>query len=162
LKKRTKTIVITLVIITLTLIYTLASTYSVIINVTNKNGINEIVNQINIRDLFTNDDGSYNNTYYEVRNELNITDEEANILMNSTSLNTHLQTVLNSIVEVKLNDNIGAKLTNDQLYNLIVDGLNNTENINEELKNKVINKSNQYKQDIQDFVYDIEVSLLGG
>jgi len=162
MKKRTKTIVITLVIITLTLIYTLASTYSVIINVTNKNGINEIVNQINIRDLFTNDDGSYNNTYYEVRNELNITDEEANILMNSTSLNTHLQTVLNSIVEVKLNDNIGAKLTNDQLYNLIVDGLNNTENINEELKNKVINKSNQYKQDIQDFVYDIEVSLLGG
>ena len=161
MNKKTTTIIATIVIVTLTLVYTLASTYSVVINVTEKDGITEIVNQINIRDIFTNDDGTYNDIYYDVKNELNITEDEADILMNSTKLNEHLQTVLNSIVDVKINNNENSKLSNEQLYNLIVDGVNNTENITDELKNKVITKSDKYKQDISDFVYDIEVSVLG-
>ena len=160
MSKKIITITLSIVVIFLTLAYTIASTYSLIVNVTEKDGITEIVNEINIRDFFTNDDGTYNNIYYDVKNELNITEEEANILMDSKKLNENLQIVLNSLVEVKINNNSGAKLSNDSIYNLIIDGLNNTENIKEELKNKVINKSEQYKQDISDYIYDTEVSLL--
>ena len=56
---------------------------------------------------------------------------------------------------------INAKLSNDELYNLISDGVVNTENIKDELKSRIINKASIYKNDISDYVYDIEVSLLG-
>ena len=161
MKKRTTTTIIIVIAIILTLAYTITSTYSVIINVTEKDGVTEIVNQINIRDLFTNDDGTYNNTYYTVKNELNVTEEEANQLMDSTSLNENFQTILNSIVDYKLHDNQSAKLTNEQIYDLILDGINNTPDLSDEVRNKVIDKSSKYIQDLSDFVYDIEVSLLG-
>ena len=35
--------------------------------------------------------------------------------------------------------------------------INEDNNINTNLKNKVINKSNYYKQDISNFIYDLEV-----
>ena len=159
--KRVTSIIIVAISILLIGLYTVASTYSVIINVIEKDGINEIVNQITIRDLLTNNDGSYNNTYYDLKRELNVTENEANILMESTPLNEALQTVLESIVEYKLNDNINAKLSNDALYNLISDSIVNTENISDNLKSRIINKASTYKQDISDYVYDIEVSLLG-
>jgi len=161
MKKRTTTTIIIVIAIVLTLAYTITSTYSVIINVTEKDGVTEIVNQINIRDLFTNDDGTYNNTYYTVKNELNVTEEEANQLMDSTSLNENFQTILNLIVDYKLHDNQSAKLTNEQIYDLILDGINNTPDLSDEVRNKVIDKSSKYIQDVSDFVYDIEVSLLG-
>ena len=44
---------------------------------------------------------------------------------------------------------------------MIIEGINATPNISEELKNKVIISANRHKQDISDFLYDIEVSLLG-
>ena len=159
--KRITSIVIIVISILLVGLYTVASTYSVIINVVEKDGITEIVNEINIKDLLTNDDGTYNDTYYMVKNELNITTEEANILMNSKKLNESLQIVLESIVEYKVHNNINAKLSNDELYNLISDGVVNTENIKDELKSRIINKASIYKNDISDYVYDIEVSLLG-
>ena len=81
--------------------------------------------------------------------------------MESSSLNEALQTVLKSIVEYKVHDNVDAKLSNDALYNLISNAVVNTENISDELKSRIINKASTYKSDISDYVYDIEVSLLG-
>lgn len=159
--KKNKIIILTIISVTLTILLTVASTYSVIINVTNNSGIHEIVNTISIRDVFTNDNGGYNDLYYDVLNELNITKEQAEILMDSESLNNHFQTVVTSIVDYKTNNNYNAKLTNDELYNLIIDGLNNTNNITEDTKNKVISKSEQYKQDISNYVYDIKINILG-
>ena len=142
--------------------FTIASTYAVIIEVTEKNGVTEIVNSINIRDLLTNDNGEYNNTYYNVVRELNITNSEAILLMEAVPLNEALQKVLNSIVEYKLHNKVNAKYTNEELFLLIKDATNNTETIGDDLKNKVINKSELYIYDVSDFLYDLEVSKIGG
>jgi len=159
IKKLSSTTIIVLAII-LTITYIAASTYSVIINVTEKNEILEIINKITIKDLVTNEDGSYNNTYYLVKNELNISEEEANLIMESEKLNENLQIVLDSIVKYKVQNNQNAKLSNERIYDLILDGTNKTENFSEELKNKILDKSNLYKQDISNFLYDIDVSLI--
>jgi len=159
-KKRT-TILAGIIIFSLVLIYSIASTYAVIIDVKDKEGVKEIINVITIKDLVTNDDGTYNNTYYEVKKELDITDDEANLIMASDKLNENLQIVLNSIVDYKLNNNINAKLSDEKIYNLILDGVNNTNTLSEELKRKIIEKSNKYKQDISNYVYDIDVNLVG-
>ena len=159
--KKTATIVVIILSILLVGLYTVTSTYSVIIDVIEKDGITEIVNKITIRDLFINDDGTYNNIYYDVKRELELTEEEANILMNSVALNDSLQTVLESIVSYKVHNDIDAKLSNDELYDLITESILNTDNISDEVKSRIINKTSIYRQDISDYVYDIEVSLLG-
>ena len=158
-----KGITITVIALSILLVglYTVTSTYSVIVDVIEKDGVNEIVNEIKIRDLLTNDNGSYNQTYYDLKNELNVTTEEANILMDSKPINDSLQIVLKSIVEYKVNDNINAKLSNNELYELITDAVLNTDNISDDIKSRIINKASKYKQDVSDYVYDIEVSVLG-
>ena len=160
MKRRTTIIVVALSILLVGL-YTVASTYAVIIDVIENNGVMEIVNEINIRDLLTNDDGSYNNTYYDVKNELDVTEEEANILIESVPINDALKIVLESIVEYKVNDNVDGKLSNDEIYNLITDSILKTDNITDELKSKIINKASIYREDRSDYVYDLEVSVLG-
>ena len=160
MNKKDKTVIVVLIVLFLTLIYTLASTYAVIINVSKKEEINEIVNVITLRDLVTNDNGDFNNYYYDVKNELNISNEEMELLMESSYLNDNLQIVLKSIVDYKIDNNQGAKLSNDDIYNLIVEGVNATDTITSELKDKVIKKSNVYKNDISNYLYDIEVSLI--
>ena len=159
--KKTTTIVVIVLSILLVGLYTVTSTYSVIINVIEKEGVTEIVNQITIRDLLINEDGTFNDTYYMVKDELGATDEEADILMNSTSLNEALKIVLESIVEYKLHDNIDAKLSDDEIYNLITESILNTNNISDDLRSRIINKSSVYRVDISDYVYDIEVTILG-
>ena len=159
--KKTTTIVVIILSVLLVGLYTVTSTYSVIINVIEKDGATEIINEINIRDLLINDDGTYNDTYYIVKDELEVTDEEANVLMNSAPLDKALKIVLESIVEYKLHDNIEAKLTDDEIYDLITDAILDTDNISDDLKSRVINKSSVYREDISDYIYDIEVSLLG-
>jgi len=156
-----KIILIIIISVFLIVICTLVGTYSVIINVTEEDGVDKIVNEITIRDLLTDDNGNYNNTYYTVKNELNITNEEAELLIESSPLNDTLKTVLDTIVDYKLHNNSSARLTNEQLYNMIVNSVNKTTTIEENLKTKVINKANVYKQDISDFVYDIEVTRIG-
>lgn len=157
-----KTIILTSIIsIFLIVICTLVGTYSVIINVTEEDGVDKIVNEITIRDLLTDDNGNYNSTYYTVKNELNITDEEAELLIQSTPLNNTLKTVLDTIVDYKLHNNSSARLSNEQLYNMIVSSVNKTTTIEENLKTKVINKANVYRKDISDFVYDLEVTRVG-
>lgn len=158
--KKSKGIIISILIILLVFVSTIAATYSVIINVVSNNGINEIVNVITIRDLMTDNDGVYNDTYYNVKNELNISDSEAEILMESDELNKSLQVVLNSIVTYKVDNDENAKMSDTELYNLIVDAVNKDSTISDELKDKVKNKSNIYIRDVSDFMYDIEVSVL--
>lgn len=158
--KKSKGIIISVLIILLVFVSTIAATYSVIINVVSNNGINEIVNVITIRDLMTDNDGLYNDTYYNVKNELGISDSEAEVLMESDELNKSLQVVLNSIVTYKVDNDENAKMSDAELYNLIVDSVNRDNTISNELKDKVKNKSNVYIRDVSDFMYDIEVSVL--
>ena len=132
-----------------------------VINVANENGVDKITNNINIRDLLTNDNGTYNSTYYQVKNELNVTEEEMNMLMNSEPLNNKLKLVLESIVKYRLRNKEEARYSNEEIYNMIVEGINTTPNITEKLKSKVITTSSNYEQDISNFLYDIEVYLLG-
>ena len=160
--KKNNIFIISIIVVILVSLCTIAGTYAVIINVTNENGVDKIINNINIRDLLTNDNGTYNNTYYQVKGELNITEEEMNKLMESEPLNSKLKLVLDSIVKYKLRNDKTARYSNDELYSMIEEGTNNTPNIDEELKNKVITTSDKYKQDISDFLYDIEVSLIEG
>ena len=159
--KKTTTIIVLVISILLVGLYTVTSTYSVIIEVIEKDGLTEIVNKINIRDVLTNDNGSFNSTYYEIKNELNISDEESDILLDSTPLNDALQTVLESIVEYKVHNNIDAKLSDTALYNLISDAVINTNNISDDLKSRLINKSKTYIKDVSEYIYDIDVSVLG-
>ena len=154
--------IVALLVVLLTITYTLIGTYAVIINVKTKDGINEIVGKIEIKDLLTNDDGNFNNTYYTVKNTLNVDEEEMNTLMTSSILNEKLQVVLNSIVEYKINNNQDAILSNSEIYNLIVTGVEEDTSINTTLKDKVIKNSNNYIQDISTFLYDIEVSKIEG
>ena len=158
--KKSKGIISSILIILLVFVSTIAATYSVIINVVSNNGINEIVNVITIRDLMTDNDGEYNDTYYNVKNELGISDSEAEVLMESDELNKSLQVVLNSIVAYKVDNDENAKMSDAELYNLIVDAVNRDNTISDELMDKVKNKSNIYIRDVSDFMYDIEVSVL--
>ena len=132
-----RNIIISVLVVLLIGISTIMGTYAVIINVVSENGVDRIVNTIDIRDLLSDNNGNYNNTYYDVRNELNITDMEMDILMDSKYLNDSLKIVLNNVVGYKLRG--GNKLSNDNIYDMIVNDVNSDSSINNELKNKVIN-----------------------
>lgn len=161
MNKRKSIVLVVFLVGILAVVYTLASTYAVIIEVKDEEGRQEIINNITLRDLVTDESGQYNSYYYDIKRELDITDTEAILLMNSARLNENLQIVLDSIVDYKLNNNYNAKLSNDEIFNLIVDGVNNTGSLTNDLRNKVINKSNFYRQDISNYLYDIDVSLIG-
>lgn len=155
-----RNIVISVLVALLIAISTIMGTYAVIINVISEDGVDRIVNTITIRDLLSDDKGNYNNIYYDVRNELNITDMEMDILMNSEYLNNSLKVVLNNVVSYKLRG--GNRLSNDNIYDMIVNDINSDNSINDVLKNKVINKSNIYKDDISNYVYDLNINLING
>ena len=157
-----KNTIIIILLVLLVGLCTIAGTYAVIIDVTGEEGMREIVNTITLRDIFTDTDGNYNDLYYDVKSELDITEEEANILMDSTYINDSLEIVLESIVDYKANNISRAKMSNDEIYNLIEDSVNNTENISEDTKNRIINKSSYYKQDISDYVYGIDINVIEG
>ena len=155
-----KKMAVIILLILLVGLCTIASTYSIIIEVTNNNGENEIVNQINVRDIFTDSNGNYNDLYYDVKRELNITEQEANILIDSVYLNEKLQIILQSIVDYKIDNNLNAKLSNDEIYNMIKEAVTNTLGLEEEVKLRIINKTNLYKNDISDYVYDFDINIL--
>lgn len=153
-----KKIVVSILLVLLVGVSTIMGTYAVIINVVSDNGVDKIVNVINIKDLLSDDNGNYNGTYYDVRNELNISDNDMDILMNSSYLNDSLKIVLDNVVSYKLR--WGTKLSNDDIYNMIVNDVNNDDSINNILKNKVIDKSDVYRNDISDYIYDLDVNLI--
>lgn len=153
-----KKIVVSILLVLLVGVSTIMGTYAVIINVVSDNGVDKIVNVINIKDLLSDDNGNYNGTYYDVRNELNISDNDMDILMNSSYLNDSLKIVLDNVASYKLRG--GTKLSNDDIYNMIVNDVNNDDSINNILKNKVIDKSDVYRNDISDYIYDLDVNLI--
>ena len=155
-----KNIVISILLILLICISTIMGTYAVIVNVVSENGVDRIVNTITISDLLSDDNGNYNNTYYDVKNELNVSDDDMDILMNSSYLNDSLKIVLDNVVSYKLRG--GNKLGNDYIYDMIVNDVNSDDSIYDELKNKVIDKGSIYRDDISDYVYDIDVNLING
>lgn len=161
LKKKNFIWVIILSIVSI-LAFTIASTYAVIIEVTEKGGVTEIVNSIDIRDLLTLDNGDYNSTYYNVINELDIVESEVILLMESVTLNEVLQEVLDSVVEYRFHNNLSAKYSDIELYNLIESGVYGTNTISDSLKNKVNYKCRLYISDVSDFLYDIEVNEVDG
>ena len=148
-----KKIIVSVLLVLLVGVSTIMGTYAVIINVVSDNGVDKIVNVINIKDLLSDDNGNY-----DVRNELNISDSEMDVLINSSYLNGSLKIVLDNVVSYKLRG--GTKLSNDDIYNMIVNDVNNDDSINNILKNKVIDKSNVYRSDISDYIYDLDVNLI--
>lgn len=151
-------ILVSFLTVLLIFISSLAVTYSAVIEVTEEDNVYKIVNDLTIKDVLTNNDNTFNNTYYTVKNELNINDDDMDILINSIPLNNSLKVVLKSVVDYKLNGN--NKMTNDEIYNLIVMSTNEDNTIPQNLKNKVITKSSYYKNDISNFIYDIDVSII--
>lgn len=159
MNKKTISIITIITSILLISIYVISNTYSVIINTIEGESGTEIINKITIRDLLTDDNGNYNNTYYQVLSELSVNDNEANTLMESVSLNRALQTVLNDIVNYKLHN--GSRLTKQEIIFLIEESTNEDNNIEDYLKNKVINKSKIFINDVYNFLYDIKVNSNG-
>lgn len=151
-------ILVSFLTVLLIFISSLAVTYSAVIEVTEEDNVYKIVNDLTIKDILTNNDNTFNNTYYTVKDELNINDDDMDILINSIPLNNSLKVVLKSVVDYKLNGN--NKMTNDEIYNLIVMSTNEDNTIPQNLKNKVITKSSYYKKDISNFIYDIDVSII--
>ena len=159
MNKKTTTIIVLVIGVILLSLYIISSTYSVINEVLDKDGKSEIVNEITIRDLVTNDNGTYNSTYYDAINELDITTTEVDTLIDSLPLNRALDVVLKNIVDYKLHGK--NKLTNSELYDLIVSAINEDNTISIEIKNKVIDKSREYIDDISKFMYDIGINNHG-
>lgn len=159
MNKKFITISVIITSILLISLYVLSNTYSVIIDVIEGKNGTEIINKITIRDLLTDEFGNYNKNYYEVIKELQLNDETANMIMESIPLNRALQTVLNDIVNYKLHHN--TRMTKNDIYNLIIISTIEDNNIDEELKNRIITKSNTFLNDIYDYLYDIEVNSNG-
>ena len=153
-----KKIIISILIVLLIGVSTIMGTYAVIINVVSEEGVDKIVNTIYIKDLLSDDSGNYNSTYYDVKRELDVNDDDMTILMNSSYLNESLRIVLENVVNYKLRG--GSKLSNDKIYDMIVEDVNYDNTINYELKNKVINDGSKYKDDISDYIYDLDVNLI--
>ena len=55
----------------------------------------------------------------------------------------------------------GSRISNDRLYELILDGVNNTD-IDADLRARIINKSRVYIGDISDFLYSTPVRVIEG
>ena len=156
-----KVTIISVLIISMLLVslYVISSTYSVIINVIDRNGKSEIIDKITIRDILTEDDGNYNNLYYDIKRELDISYEEGEIVINSVLLNNVFETILNDVVGYKLYNR--TRMSNNEIYNLIVDSVIMDDNITVSVKDKIINKTQLYIDDIVNYVYDFEVSNVG-
>ena len=159
IKKKITTITILTLSIILVSLYVVTSTYSLIIEVIDKDGNSEIINDITIRDLLTNDDGTYNETYYDVFNELAITPNEADILMDSIPLNEALNTIVNNLIDYKFNGK--ERFSNNELYNLIVLSTMSDDTIDTNLKDIVISKTNTYIDDIADYLYGLKTVKRG-
>ena len=145
--KKITTITLLVILILLMTTYVISTTYSVIIDVITSD--REIINDITIKDLVTNEDGSYNNLYYDAKNKLDINDLEADIVIDSVSLNKALDTLLNNIHNK-------SKLSNEDIYNIIVDGIYQDNGISKKLRNKLISKLDNYINEISNYLYDIE------
>lgn len=159
MSKKTITIIALLSSILLVILLIIRTTYSLIVNVTERDNAYELVDRISIKDLITDEYGAYNNYYYDAITELNITIEEANILINSNELNNILNELLKNVIENRYN--YQKRLTNNEIASMIINAVNNDNLINNELKIKVIDKTHEYINDITEYLYNIKTNYIG-
>lgn len=159
--KRTTMFIVIVLSIFLVCLYTITSTYSVIVGVVDKDGSLEIVDDVLIKNFLIDENGDYNQLYYDLKSELYASDEEANLLMNSNSLNELLRDVLKSVVDYRVNENLDAKYTDEKLYSLISKAVVEDKELSDDLKSRVINKVSKYRNDISNYIYNIDISFVG-
>ena len=147
-----KITIITLLILLIIVVFlcVISTTYSVITNVIN--GENNI--DITIRDLVTDNDGTFNSIYYVSMSKLDITTDEANIIMDSIPLNKTLNVLINNVFDYSMHNK--KKLSNDEIYNLIVDGIYEDDNINMALRDRLIVNVDKHINDIYEYLYTIK------
>ena len=155
--KKVMTISILVIGILLISIFLISSTYAVIINVI-KNGEEEIISKLTIRDILIDDDGNYNSLYYDIKRELGISYEEGETLIESVPLNNVLEKVAKDVVNYKLHHK--QRMSNNELYNLIVTNINLDTRIDASVKEKVINKTQIYIYDIADYIYNFDINII--
>jgi len=156
--KKITTISVLVISIVLVSLYVISSTYSVIINVINNGNKSEIIDKITIRDIVTLDNGDYNDLYYDVKSKLGITSLEGEVIMNSVLLNNVLEDILNDVVGYRLHSE--TRMSNNEIYNLIVSNVRTDDTINQELKDKIINKLDIYIDDVANYIYDFDISSI--
>ena len=153
MSKRLITICALILSIIAVLLFIIRTTYSLVINISERENNNMFFNNISIRELITDKDGIYVTEYYDAIKELDIDSNEANILIDSEYLNTALNKMLNSIVNYQIKNK--KRISPSEISSILIDAINNDKTINNELKEKVITKINQYIYDISDFIYGI-------
>ena len=139
--KRIMTICLLIGGIFLVLFAVVFSTSSMIKAMSNNNKVEQVVSKITLKDLLTDQNGMYKTNYYNIINELGITEEEANTIMDSLSLNKLLDKIIT-------NDN----LSNGELYDLIVEAISNDNQINKILRKKLLLKSSEYLEEIREYL----------
>ena len=137
-------------------LFAIRSTYSVIINII-KNGESEIISQLTIHDVLVDSDGNYNSLYYDIKRELGISYEEGETLIESLPLNNALETIVKDVVNYRLHHQ--PKMSDSEIYQLIVASVNEDNNIPNSVKEKVITKSKMYLADITDYIYNFDINL---
>ncbi len=155
--KKVMTISALVMSILLVSILLISSTYAVIINVI-KNEEEEIISKLTIRDVLVDNEGNYNNLYYDIKRELGISYEEGETLIESVPLNNALETIAKDVVNYKLHHH--KRMSNNDLYNLIVTNINLDTRIDVSVKERVINKTQIYINDIADYIYNFDINLI--
>ena len=155
-----KVTIISVLIISMLLVslYVISSTYSVIVNVISRDGEDDIIEKLTIRDILTDNDGNYNSLYYDIKQEVGISYEEGEVLIESVLLNNAFSTLVRNVVDYKLHNR--EKMGNSDIYDLIVNNVRSDNNISNSVKEKVINKTGEYINDIVNYVYDFDIGVL--
>ena len=156
--KKVTIISILLVSMLLVSLFVISSTYSVLVNVISRDGYEDIIESLTIRDILTDSDGGYNSLYYDIKNELNISYEEGEVLIESVLLNNVLEELVRDVVNYKIHDE--ERMDDSDIYNLIVSNVRMDNNISDEVKEKVINKTGIYINDIVHYIYDFDIGVL--
>ena len=156
--KKITTISVLVISVILVSLYVISSTYSVIINVIGRNGEDDIIQEITIRDILTDSNGNYNSIYYDGRRELNISYDEGETIIDSVLLNDALKTIIEDVVGYKLHNK--TRMSDIQIYNLIVKNVRLDNTISDDVKDKIIDKAWIYIDDIVKYVYDFDIEML--
>ena len=141
-------LVFSILLMTFTIVKT---TYSLIDEVNDNNDTDNIT----IKEIITDNNGIYTDTFDNVIKELNIDNNEVDVIINSKELNKVLNTILNNVLDYRLNNK--EKLTNKKIYNLIKEAIYNDRYINNELKEKIIKEVKIHLEDIINYFYGINL-----
>ena len=156
--KRVTIISVLIVSMLLVSLYVISSTYSVIVNVISRDGEDDIIEKLTIRDILIDNNGNYNSLYYDIKNELDISYDEGEVLIESVLLNNALEVLVRNVVDYKLHNK--EKMSNSDIYDLIVSNVRRDNNISDSVQERVINKTGEYINDIVNYIYDFDIGVL--